>query len=117
MNETSLRERGTWIWGEAGGYYLGDYTSSTDRGSSLSSPSISGTRLAVVVTTCPGCGKLKALWNGVRLTTLDLASPTTQKRVVIEVARFESTQTGTLVLKVATDGLPVYVEGVGVSAA
>ncbi len=70
--------------------------------------------IALVVTKCRGCGTLAVFWRNERIATVRLASTTTRKKRIIEVADFASPEDGVLRLVVTTSGRPVRVEGLGV---
>jgi len=72
-------------------------------------------RIALVVTTCSTCGKVKVYLGSQLLKTVSLRSARTHKRVVVAVASFTSLRSGTIRVKVVSSGKKVLVEGIGVS--
>jgi hypothetical protein len=70
------------------------------RGARLVRAGIEARQLALLVSTCRGCGSLEAYWNGRLLKLIPLRGRPSRKRVTL--ATFPSVQTGTLVLRVAS---------------
>jgi hypothetical protein len=84
----------------APGFHGGTYTMSSRRGARLVRAGIEARGLALLVSTCRGCGRLEAYWNGRLLKRIPLGGRPARKRVLL--ASFRSPQTGTLVLRVAS---------------
>ena len=107
---------GTWTNLSNSAYYRGTAMSSTTAGSKLT---ISATyrHLAVVVTTCSACGKLKILHGTTLIGTVDLSSATTKHRQVIEVDAPLKQISDTITLRQSSAGKNVIVEGLAVSRA
>jgi hypothetical protein len=70
--------------------------------------------MAILVTTCPGCGTLHVYWQGVLVKTVSLNSTTIVHRKLITVATFASTRSGTLTLRISSSNRPVVVDGVAI---
>ncbi len=95
----------------------------TRKGATLTLRGIHALAIDVLVSTGPGMGKITATWNGTSLDTWDLAldeewEPLTsrQDRVWLTIMEpwGERGSTGTLVLRVASSGKPVMVDGIRV---
>jgi len=97
------------------GTYGGSVSKATVAGAKLSSAPVTGKQLALIVTKCPTCGKVKVLWKGVSLGTFSLVAPTTKKRQVITIPASASVQTGVVSIVVTTSGKPVSIDGLAVS--
>jgi uncharacterized delta-60 repeat protein len=116
LDERSMSASGSWTNLSGSQYYLGTAMSSTTAGAKLSVHA-RYRHLAVVVTTCPGCGTLKAYRGTTPLATIDLASSTTRHKRVIEIVSTASVQDGVITLRQASAGKKVVVEGLAVSLA
>ena len=88
--------------------------SSTAAGSQLSTHALYR-HLAVVVTTCSGCGTLRVLRGTTLLRSVDLSSPSTQHKKVIEVDSSLVDRFDTITLRQSSGGRTVIVEGLAVS--
>ena len=97
------------------GTYAGRVLSATKKGSLITRSGVKAKRLALVATTCPSCGKAKVYLGSDLLATVSLKSSTTRTKVVISIATFTTTRSGTVKVKVASKGKKVLVEGIGVS--
>jgi ELWxxDGT repeat protein len=96
------------------GYYRGSYSQSSTRGALLTLPGVQAKRLALVATTCPGCGSVQVFQGTTLLKQMSLSSANVDHRI-IPIATFGSVHTGTVKIRVATSGKPVIVDGLGVS--
>jgi hypothetical protein len=102
---------GPWTRKASPGFYGGTYTMSSKRGARLVRAGIEARQLALLVSTCRGCGSLEAYWNGRLLKRIRLVGRPSRK--LVDLTNFPSVQTGTLVLRVASrrqvriDGLVV----------
>lgn len=117
VNNTALAHRGAWAKKKGTGYFLGTFSLSSTRGSSLVLSNVQATRLAILVTKCPGCGTIKVYLGNKLLRRIRLASSSVKKKQVIELATFDSVRSGKLRAVVTTSGRPVKIEGIGVSRA
>jgi uncharacterized delta-60 repeat protein len=113
LDERAMTIRGTWSKLSSPSYYLGTALRSRSLGATLS---INATyrHLAVVVTRCAGCGTLKVFRGSTLLKTIHLGATKTVHGVVIQVASSASSRTGTIALRQASAGHPVFVEGLAV---
>lgn len=99
----------------AAGTYAGKVLSATKKGATISRSGVKAKRLALVVTTCASCGKVKVYLGSDLLRTVSLKSSGTRKKVVVSIATFSWIRTGTVKVKVVSSGKKVLVEGLGVS--
>lgn len=99
-----------WTRGSATVHYLGTITSSSRAGARLDRAGVRASRVALVVTTCPACGKVAVYLGGALLGKLSLRSATTRHRVLLVLPQ-TTTKTGTLSVRTLTAGSPVRVDG------
>ncbi len=98
-------------------YYAGTATRTTSLGAKLTRTSVQTERITLVATRCPTCGTVGVYWNGRLLKTVNLASSTTKHGSRIDIASFAAVTSGTLVLRSATSGKTVLIDGVALSRA
>ena len=97
------------------GSYLGTISSSNAAGAVLTRTDVNATRLGVVVTRCPGCGRLQVRWRGSLVGTVDLTAPSVRRKVVILLPALASPGVGTVTLVAAPAGAnPARVDGLAV---
>jgi uncharacterized delta-60 repeat protein len=104
------------VWSEEGGRhdYLRTLLVSGHAGDQLSAK-VAFRRLALLVRTCDGCGKVQVLLGGKVLKTIDLDSARTRHRVLRTVVSGSTMQAGTLRLRQVSGGRTVAIDGVAVS--
>jgi hypothetical protein len=102
-------------WTRATGstFYFGTTTQTTTYGRSLTR-SVQGKRFFLVATRCPTCGSVTVYANNTRLTTVNLAYPTTHKQVVLGLPVLSTLFTGTLKFVSASSGKLVQIDGLAV---
>ena len=83
--------------------------------STISRSGVKAKRIALVVTTCSTCGKVKVYLGTDLLRTVSLKSSGTRKKVVVSIAAFSWMRSGTVKIKVVSKGKKVLVEGIGIS--
>ncbi|GAB2979074.1 CHAP domain-containing protein [Nocardioides montaniterrae] len=96
------------------GYFAGTFKTTSVQGRQLSRTGAQVRRIAVVATTCPTCGKVGVFLNGTQIGTADLYATTTRKAQIVTVP-VVTLQTGTVTLRVLTNGKPVEIDGIGLS--
>jgi hypothetical protein len=80
----------------------------------LTSAPLTARRLAVLVETCPTCGKIRITWRGAPAGTYNLAAGALHKRVLVMLPAFSASQHGRLVITaVSHGGRRVAIDGVG----
>jgi hypothetical protein len=82
----------------------------TKHGRTLTLSNVRARRVGVVVRTCKGCGTATLLFNGNQVATVHLGSRHAKTKVVLAKA-FRKTKSGTLVVRVASHGKLVQVDG------
>jgi hypothetical protein len=93
------------------GYYAGTAVRATAVGATVTRTGVASPRqLSVVATTCPTCGTVDVLFNGVRVGRLNLAASTTTYKRVLTLPAFTA-RSGTVVVKVTSSGKPVVIDG------
>jgi hypothetical protein len=99
----------------ARGTYTGHVLTTKRKGATITRTKAKALRVALVVTTCPSCGKVRVTLGSRRLATLSLRSRTTRTTVVLPVATFAKVRTGTIRVTVVSTGKRVRIEGLGLS--
>jgi Tol biopolymer transport system component len=95
--------------------YGGQLVSSRTKNASMTRKGLKGQRIALVVTTCKGCGTVNVYWNNKLVKkNVNLGATSTKYQQVIEVASFSRPTAGTLKVVVTSSGKPVQLEGIGV---
>jgi hypothetical protein len=112
---TKLRASGGWSRGTEIGYFFNTYATTKKKGATLSAARAGTRSVALVVTTCPGCGTVKVSYGGKVLKKVSLASSTRRKRQLVPIASWGSGHGGTVTVTVTSSGKPVVVEGLGFS--
>jgi hypothetical protein len=116
LDERAMTATGSWTKLSGSSFYRGTAMSSTTAGAKLT---VDATYkdLAVVVTTCPGCGNLRVLRGTTLLEEVDLSSPSIHHEKVIAVDSSPVNRSGVITLKQSSGGKNVIVEGLAVSRA
>jgi hypothetical protein len=114
LDDRSLSASKGWSRGAASAYYSRTITSTTSKGGSLVRTGIQTRRVALVVTSCRGCGAVGVYWNGKLLRTINLNDARTTHRRIITVADFGSVRAGTLTIRTVNTGR-TYIDGVALS--
>jgi hypothetical protein len=107
-----VRTRG-WAGASDARAYRGFALSTRAKGAALTYDVRRATRLALVVGTGPGFGRVRVFFEGKRVAQLSLASGAHAYQVLLPVERFGRPKDGTLRI-VTLDGKPVRIEGLGV---
>lgn len=116
LDERAMTASGSWSSLSDPDFYRGTAMSSTSEGAKLTVPA-TYRHLAVVVTTCPGCGTLRVSRGSTVLKSISLASASSHHERVIEVASTRAPRSGIIKLTQASGGKKVIVEGLAVSLA
>jgi len=103
-----------WTRHHGANYYLGSYLETTKQGAELVLASAEANRLALVVTKCRNCGSVAVYLNGNLLTTVSTYNRTIKHGVIIFLPPF-SWRKATVVLRAATKGKWLIVEGLGIA--
>ncbi len=112
LDDRSLTRSTGWTAKTGSAYYKSTYLLTTRLGAKLTASKVVAQRIAVVATTCPTCGTIKVYWGSTLLKTISLKSATTVNKKVIAAIAFTSPRTGTLVIKVASSGKKMIIDGV-----
>jgi hypothetical protein len=116
-NNTALKHRGSWTKKKGAGHFLGTFSLATSRGATLVLPGVEAKRVAIVVTKCPGCGRVAVYLGNKLLRRIRLGAASVKKKQLLDVAAFDAVRAGKLRVVVTSSGKPVKVEGIGVSRA
>lgn len=112
FDERSLRASTGWVATSNSAYYAGTATSTTTAGRTLTLYSVQTRRITLVATTCPTCGTVSVYLGNRLARTVSLASSRAANKVLIPVVTYPSVQSGTLVLRSASTGKLVRLDGV-----
>jgi Tol biopolymer transport system component len=93
--------------------YRGTLTQATSKGAALRLTNVKARTLSLVASRCSTCGKADVIWNGSKVRTIDLKGANASK-VVFPIKTFSSVTAGDLVVRVATSGKKVAIDGVAV---
>ena len=116
LDDRSLVRSGSWTkaTGAASAYYKGTYLRSSSFGANLTRTTVHARSIALLVTTCKGCGSIKVFWGSTLLRTINLNSSKTVHLKLITVKTFTTAKTGTLSIKVSSHRKKVIVDGVAI---
>jgi hypothetical protein len=101
-----------WTQGHGYGYFLNQYSKTTQRGATA----IKGYRepvrlLALLVTKCDGCGVIDVFWKGEAIKRINLNASEESRRQLIIVKHFKVAEAGKLRIEVVSRNKPVFLEG------
>lgn len=116
LDNVSFKHRGGWLKKLGTGHYLETFSQTKLLGATMTLSNVTAKHLAIIVTKCPKCGVVKVFFGGQLLRRIQLRSSTTKKFRTIELKTFDSVLTGTLKVRVISDGKLVKVDGLGISA-
>lgn len=114
LDDRSLAASAGWSRGVGSAYYSGTITSTARKGVSLTRTGVQTRRVALVVTTCHGCGAVAIYWNGKLVRTVNLSATTTTHRRVLSILDFGGVKAGTLTIRTTNTGR-TYVDGIVLS--
>jgi uncharacterized delta-60 repeat protein len=114
VDDRAATAHGSWSAGGSGKDYQGTLRVSTHAGDTLSAH-VAFRRLALLVRTCAGCGKVRVLLDGKALGTVQLGGTGSRHRVLLQVVSGSTLRTGTLQLRQASGGHEVAIDGIAVS--
>ena len=110
-NDSQLDRKGDWDRKRARNAYRGTWLRSTDDGATLTRRLSGVRRIALVVGTGPGFGRVAVFFRGRKVDTVSLAG-SRRGNVLVPVARFGKARSGLVRVEVLGGG-PVRVEGLG----
>ncbi|MBC7645380.1 MAG: hypothetical protein H7123_09640 [Thermoleophilia bacterium] len=103
-DDRTMNQSFGWVQQMQSSAYHGTIVSAAHKGATLTA-TVYAKRLALIVTTCPTCGKVRVRFGAVRLGTVNLYSATVKKRVVIRLAALPTMRRGTIQIKTQSDAL------------
>lgn len=113
FDDRRLSVSGAWTKATGKAFYQQTVRRTTQRGATLTLGTTWVYRVALVATTCDGCGKVAVLVNGLQVGTFDLDSSRTRHRRVLSMTVPE--QSGKVALKVISSRKTVEVDGFAVT--
>jgi hypothetical protein len=114
LDDRSLAATAGWGRVAGGAYYAGTATTAARTGVVLTRTSVQVRHLAIVATSCRGCGVVGVYLNGRLVRTLSLNSATTMHRRVLTVADFQGIAGGTITIRTLNAGR-VFIDGLALS--
>ena len=84
------------------------------RGAKLVRTGVVARGIAIVATTCRGCGSVRVYWGSTLLRSISLNSTTTLNRKLIYVTAFSTARTGTLSIRVTSTSRRVIIDGLAI---
>jgi uncharacterized delta-60 repeat protein len=114
VDDRTSSVHGSWTSGAGSSYYKSTYRSSTTAGASLTLPVVFR-RVALLVTTCSSCGKVRVYLGSTLLNTINTYASSTHHKVLIAVTSSTTTRTGTLKLVQDSAGKKLIIDGVAVN--
>jgi hypothetical protein len=117
LDDRGLTRSAGWTAGAGTAYYAGTWLRTSAKYAKLTRTGVHAKRLALLATTCKGCGSVKVYWNGALLKTISLDAATTVTRQLLVVANWTSVRTGTLVIMVSSSHKKVILDGVAIGRA
>jgi len=115
LDDRSLKRSGKWKSVTGPGNFRSTAMRTTSKGAELTRKGVVAKRIGLLATTCPTCGTVKVYLGKKLLRTISLRSDTTANGQLLDVAAFSSAKSGKLVIRVASSGKPVTVDGVVLS--
>jgi uncharacterized delta-60 repeat protein len=114
VDDRSLTASGSWAADGGRSDYLRTLRVSDGKGDTLSAR-VAFRKLALLVRTCDGCGKVRVLLGGTSLGTFDLDARRTRHRVLVPVVSGTTLRSGVLRLRQVSNGHEVAIDGVAVN--
>jgi hypothetical protein len=113
VDDVAMTASGTWTRNARSGCYLGTLSRSSTAGSLLTLYRVNTDKVALIASKCRRCGVVEILWNGAPVMQVNLHAHQATKMNVSTVD-LGSVQTGTAAVRVASQGKPVRIDGLGV---
>lgn len=114
LDDRSVTRSSSWAARTGSAYFAGTNVRTSQAGATLTRTGVVARRIALLATTCPGCGTVRVYWQGSLIKTISLDTPTVVHRRLITVASFPLTRVGTLVIRVSSSSKWVIVDGVAI---
>jgi len=114
LDDRSLARVGSWAARTGSAYYLSTFVRSYTRGAKLVRTGVVARGIAIVATTCRGCGSVRVYWGSTLLRSISLNSTTTLNRKLIYVTAFSTARTGTLSIRVTSTSRRVMIDGLAI---
>lgn len=116
LDDRGLATSTGWARKTGSGYYLSTATVGSKQGATVTRTGVQTKRIALLVTKCPGCGKVTVSFGGHVLGTFSTAATVTSNKRLIAIKVFTTVRTGTLKITIAS-GKPVRIDGVALARA
>jgi Regulator of chromosome condensation (RCC1) repeat len=115
LDDASLRHTTGWTVLAGSRFYRSTAMRTSVAGARIIRTGVEARRIAIVATTCPGCGTVRVYLGSRLLRTISLDAATRTDRRVIPVKLWYGIHKGTLTIRVASSGRRVIIDGLGVS--
>lgn len=112
LDDRSLSASPGWSRTTSSVYYGATATTIARSGAVLTRTGVQTRRVALVATSCRGCGTVGVYWNGRLIKQVSLAGTATTQRRIISITDFGTARSGTLTIRTLNTG-HVYIDGLG----
>lgn len=116
VNNTDLRASKGWKKGTRAGTFLNSFSTTTNKGATLTRSATAIRRVALVVTKGRGYGTVNVYLDKLLLKKVSLAAKTTKTKKVVNVADFATPANGKLKIVVTSKNKKVVIEGLGIAS-
>jgi hypothetical protein len=115
LDDKALARRGPWAREGSKTAFGGATSKSSRRGASLVLSGVRAKRISLLATVCRRCGSVEVRLGSRLLKTVTLDAKTTRTRQILPVLLATGLRSGTLTIRVVTQGRPVRIDGLGLS--
>jgi len=114
LSTDQLAHGGAWERTRRSYLFAGRGLVTDKKGAQISRNGVRATKLALLVTKCPGCGRIRVYWNGNTLKTIDLYASSTKHKQLVTLTSWSAARRGNVSVKVVSSGERVLLEGLAV---
>ncbi len=114
LDDRSLSRSSGWTAGTSSSFYKSTYLRTTRYAAKLTRTGVVARRIAIVATSCSGCGTIRVYWGSTLLKTISLNASKTTNKKLFTVVVWSAARSGTLTIKVASSGRKVLIDGVAI---
>lgn len=116
FDNLSLKRNGKWATLRGSEYFGGSATRSSQKGASLTRPSLDVRQVALVATTCTNCGSVAVYVGKTRIGVIDLRRSSTTSRRLVSLPRLAKVLRGPVKVVVLVKGRAVTIDAVAVTS-
>ena len=121
VDDRGMRRAGPWSDGTGSAFYGGTWVRSSTRGATLTRTVVNTFGLGLVATTCPTCGRVRVVFDGTTVKSIDLSSPTRVDRAYFPIwlgnddeGNLDEPVSGTVKIVVTSTDRKVIIDGLAV---